>query len=326
MEGGSARIRWIDEVRGLAIILVIIGHVIGGLSSEIGGGEDNILRTAIYSFHMPLMFIISGLVAHESEYKGMKDFLNKILRLLLALYVPYLLWGYAFWAVKYFVYAGNTETSLQQAIELFWNYSAWVPGWYLLTLLIIKIVDLCVDDFMINQKGRIAIWCMLFILGGCFADVYLVSEILKFGIFYQIGKIMRNTEFLRSQIYTCQNYIMLLGVASICRFSNHLNYIMDFCIAISISGLIILLFLLSNRPSKMLETIGRGSMAPYVLHAYMTIPIRVVLQKCDCQDFAVYVIAETVVAVLLSLIVIKIMERFKWIKAFFYPTVLLKRN
>lgn len=54
----------------------------------------------------------------------------------------------------------------------------------------------------------------------------------------------------------------------------------------------------------------------------MSIPIRVILQK----DFAVYVIAEMVVAVLLSLIVIKIMERFKWIKAFFYLTVLLKRN
>lgn len=33
---------------------------------------------------------------------------------------------------------------------------------------------------------------------------------------------------------------------------------------------------------------------------------------------------ETTAAVLRSLIVIKVMERFKWIKAIFYPTVLLK--
>lgn len=75
--GGVKRIHWIDEVRGFAIILVIIGHVIGGLGSEIGGGEDNILRTVIYSFHMPLMFIISGLVANENKYKGIKNFIGK---------------------------------------------------------------------------------------------------------------------------------------------------------------------------------------------------------------------------------------------------------
>lgn len=83
---------------------------------------------------------------------------------------------------------------------------------------------------------------------------------------------------------------------------------MGFCIAISISGLIILLFSLSNCHLEMLETIGRGSMAPYVLHIYDNTDTRGIA-KCACQDFAVYVIAETVVAVLLSLIVIKIMER-----------------
>lgn len=102
--------------------------------------------------------------------------------------------------------------------------------------------------------------------------------------------------------------------------------ILDLCMAFSISGLLILVFSVSERHSKVLETMGRGSMAPYVLHAYMTIPVRIILQKCGCRDFAVYVILETVVAVLCSLIVIKIMERVKWIKAFFYPTVLLKRR
>lgn len=89
---------------------------------------------------------------------------------------------------------------------------------------------------------------------------------------------------------------------------------LDFCIAISISGFIIQTFLASKSHSKIMKTMGRGSMVPYVLHAHLTIPILVILQKCP--DFAVYVIAETIVAVLLSLIVINLMERFKWIKAF----------
>lgn len=31
------RIKWIDRSRGLAILLVILGHIIGGLEAGIGG-------------------------------------------------------------------------------------------------------------------------------------------------------------------------------------------------------------------------------------------------------------------------------------------------
>jgi fucose 4-O-acetylase-like acetyltransferase len=31
------RIRWIDRTRGLAILLVVLGHVIGGLDFRVGG-------------------------------------------------------------------------------------------------------------------------------------------------------------------------------------------------------------------------------------------------------------------------------------------------
>ena len=32
------RIKWIDQTRGLAIFLVILGHIIGGLDFGVGGG------------------------------------------------------------------------------------------------------------------------------------------------------------------------------------------------------------------------------------------------------------------------------------------------
>lgn len=264
-------------------------------------------------------------MAHENENKGMKDFLSKILRLLLALYIPYLLWGYFFWATKYFVYAGNVSVNLKQGLELVWNYSGWAYGWYLLAVLLIKILDISIWALIGNEKIRIIVWCVLFLLGGYFNNIYLISIVLKYDIYYQIGKKLKSIGFKENRIYNSANCLMFLGIASALRFSNHLNYIMDFCIAVSISGFIILIFSLSDFHSKVMETMGKGSMAPYVLHAHMTILIRVVLQKCGCQDFAVYVIAETVVAVLLSLIAIKTMERFKWIKAFFYPTITLKR-
>lgn len=45
------RIAWIDIAKGITIILVIIGHVVP---------FDSATRNVIFSFHMPLFFILSG--------------------------------------------------------------------------------------------------------------------------------------------------------------------------------------------------------------------------------------------------------------------------
>lgn len=36
----SKRVEWIDEARGAAIILVILGHVIGGVDETLGGQRE----------------------------------------------------------------------------------------------------------------------------------------------------------------------------------------------------------------------------------------------------------------------------------------------
>lgn len=50
------RIEWVDIAKGITILLVIIGHSV-----------DGILRAAIFSFHMPLFFILSGLTTKYSK-------------------------------------------------------------------------------------------------------------------------------------------------------------------------------------------------------------------------------------------------------------------
>ena len=42
------RVGWIDVAKGIAIVLVIIGHTV-----QFGGGTRNF----IFSFHMPLFFL-----------------------------------------------------------------------------------------------------------------------------------------------------------------------------------------------------------------------------------------------------------------------------
>lgn len=69
------RIEYIDIAKGLGMILVVIGHCINGKTFP---------GTWIWSFHMPLFFIISGLCFSEKRYPSFRHFvINKVKTLLL---------------------------------------------------------------------------------------------------------------------------------------------------------------------------------------------------------------------------------------------------
>lgn len=82
----SRRINYIDRMKGMAIFLVVMGHVyFFGLEQS-----DSIVFKAISSFHMPLFMFLSGLVACSgiiSPYWSMTKFGRKLRGLLMPLLV-----------------------------------------------------------------------------------------------------------------------------------------------------------------------------------------------------------------------------------------------
>lgn len=55
------RIEWIDFAKGFAMLCVVLGHTLGG------GPRGRILQMLIYSFHMPLYFVLSVLTYQFSQ-------------------------------------------------------------------------------------------------------------------------------------------------------------------------------------------------------------------------------------------------------------------
>lgn len=74
---------WIDICRGVGILLVLYGHVLGSDQS----------RYFIYSFHMPLFFFLSGLVFNTRDAESYKIFIKKNLKQII---------------LPYYVFAGIT--------------------------------------------------------------------------------------------------------------------------------------------------------------------------------------------------------------------------
>ena len=76
----KTRIQWIDIAKAITIIAMIIGHSVPYGSS---------IRNLIFSFHMPLFFILTGYTMREdADFKELclgikKDFLRLIVPMLL---------------------------------------------------------------------------------------------------------------------------------------------------------------------------------------------------------------------------------------------------
>ena len=71
-------IEWIDSLKGLAIILVVLGHNTGG---------ENDAYHFFYTFHMPLFFLISGFLF---SMKPPLEYLERSFRHLMVPYIAFL--------------------------------------------------------------------------------------------------------------------------------------------------------------------------------------------------------------------------------------------
>lgn len=58
---------FIDSLKGAAIILVVMGHVVGAILVE-DQVTQNVLFRICYSFHMPLFMTISGFLTGGGYY------------------------------------------------------------------------------------------------------------------------------------------------------------------------------------------------------------------------------------------------------------------
>ena len=75
----AERINWIDFAKGVAIILVVLGHV----------NTPSRLQDFIYMFHMPFFFMTAGFLLNLSKWGGAENFRPFAAKLFNRLFVPF---------------------------------------------------------------------------------------------------------------------------------------------------------------------------------------------------------------------------------------------
>ena len=80
------RLHYLDNLKAILIILVIIGHAIQG---SIDNYQHNFFFRLIYSFHMPLFLSISGYFTYKPKYDSLL-----IRKRFVQLLVPFVIWAF----------------------------------------------------------------------------------------------------------------------------------------------------------------------------------------------------------------------------------------
>ena len=65
------RLKWVDAAKAIGLFLVFWGHILYG-----GSSIGSVINRAIYSFHMPMYFILSGYVLRP-ESKPFNEYIRK---------------------------------------------------------------------------------------------------------------------------------------------------------------------------------------------------------------------------------------------------------
>lgn len=94
----NSRMLWPDVLKSLAVFLVILGHVSSTYDSQ---GYSSPFALWIYSFHMPLFMMLSGMFFKYSLKKDFKTLLTDKSRLLL---LPLLSWGIMNFIIETFLF------------------------------------------------------------------------------------------------------------------------------------------------------------------------------------------------------------------------------
>lgn len=330
------RSKFIDIIKGIAIILVVLGHLIqygNGLDYVVNGYFfDNLLFKIIYSFHMPLFMLISGYLFYFSITK--KDFKELLKGRFFGIVVPIVSWG---------VLVNIIFLIINRNFDIYQFYSIWFLWAILFNSLLVIIINKLFKDSVILY---VLIGIIMLIIPD-FYNLHLFKYMYPYfvlGYFFNKSFSTKNFQlniiFLFSLLlyvplmffWDRSSYIYVSGVNIMANPKIIDQLLIDIyrwvvggigsVLVLSLFFIIYKKYELNNSLLNIIEKIGKFSLGIYIISNYIFIyffPKYIYQIKVENSFInVIYMFFMTIIIITISYLTTKLMFKIKIIKKIFF--------
>ena len=303
----------LDLMKGIGILLVYLGH-----SFNLKGIDENIIYSylwnTIYSFHMPLFFLISGfLMNNGKDIQLKKYYTHKIKRIL----IPYFFINLIdFFPRKLFPNLVNSKFDIMRVFF----YGTKIT-WFIYTLFMIFMIFPFLEKYIL-KKDRYYLFGIILILVNYFkvfskVEIFSINVVVGYLLYFYIGYIIR--PIYKNKVVNGvwnKNIIFLMFGVIFLVFSYksfYLNYFNS--IIFALMGILLTLNISLRIKEKSfiyntLKFIGVNSLTFYLIEGFITVFYRVVLIKIiPIEQGEIFVSIFFVLRILTAFIAIKIITK-----------------
>lgn len=266
------RIDYIDRMKGMAIFLVVMGHVYGMAFAQ----SDDVVYRVISSFHMPLFMFLSGLVACSGVTTPFWN-LKKLSRKLRGLVLPLIVFGMCFTMTWVSDFGSGLKCFLESP-----NKNGY---WYLMTLAVFY-VSLSIYRLNFKQKWYIDVVLAIAIWGGMFTlwkntaqakDYFCMLNCGNFYPFFMLGVMttkynlldkMQKANWLFSLCIVAYAFLFCVDMPFHALVSFNKHIFLPFCMVYIVVTLFVGRHGAMSYGEKILDFVGKRTLDIYVIHYF----------------------------------------------------------
>jgi fucose 4-O-acetylase-like acetyltransferase len=330
----ATRLQWVDQAKGIGIVLVVYGHVIDGVRLAGISIDPAVFRwtwDTLYSFHIPLFFFLSGLFFPQSwQRRGVRGvMLNKVDTLV----YPYVLWSLlqGFIQVAMSQHINNPVTS-GEVLSLLWHPRQ--EFWFLYALFFTYLFA-CILYFLVPPAWRRALLLgavVLYVFRSSVSHVPAIWYPTWYLLYFLAGALLHTaTRFVTERtaitlplaaLVFAAATVVAHQLAQTVAHGDSVLLISASNIVSAVSGIalsIALAAVLARHGWSFMAFVGRMSLQIYLLHTLAAAFTRVLLLKgLGVHNLQVHLVLGTTVGVGVPLLFAYLLERWR-IPGFFAP-------
>lgn len=316
------RIIWVDNVKAIAIILVVLGHLFQSFVKS-GIMQESFLftyfNTFIYTFHVRLFFVCSGFLYQKTAVvNNFSSYKKNAAKKLIAFGVPYIAFSSVSFILKK-IFADSVNSPAGNYFEsLLLKPEA--PFWFLYTLLIIFLITPTAK----NKKSA----CLIFEAAAVIFTT--VTSTLKFVpnsqayvtfvyttaiylIWFALGILLANLNV--QKLFSPYMIIPFIaaGIITYLRMQKYfggtvLGIIEQLLACLGIIGFIGWIYK-KNKQTPVFAVLSKYSMSVFLMHTIFAAGIRSVLLKLSVTNSLIHIAAGLIASFILPIIAQLIMEK-----------------